>query len=156
AAAARALGYVGNRNSVKFLVGLAVDPAAPPAVREAAQDGLRRLLGEVPRREAVIPFLYDEARRAYEGTPPEEPNLAGEVEIWVWDPQASAAAVRTAPARVAAAITAQPIATHLFGLEPERPEIRRLFLSSVLERAALERGLQTRLESGPGTVYEIV
>lgn len=156
AAAARALGHVGNRNSVKYLVGLAVDSTAPPAVREAAQDGLRRLLGDVPRREAVIPFLYDEARRAYEGTPPEEPNLAGEVEIWVWDPQTSAASVRMAPARVAAAITAQQIATHLYALDPERPEIQRLFLSTVLERAALERGLQNRLESGPGTVYEIV
>ncbi len=156
AAGARALGYVGNRNSVKYLVGLAVDPRAPAAVREAAQDALRRLLGEVPRRDSVIAYLYDEARRAYDGTPPEEPNLAGEVEIWVWDPQESAASVRMAPARVAAAITAQQIATHLYALDPERPEIQRLFISSVLERAALERGLENRLESGPGTVYEII
>ena len=156
AAAVRALGYVGTRNSLKFILGLAVDPTVQPAVRTAAQDALRRLLGEVPSREAVVAFLYDEALRAYEGTPPEQPNLAGEVEIWVWDPAASAASVRVAPARVAAAITAQQVATHLYPLDPERPLVRRLFLSSVLERAALDQGLEKRLEAGPGSIYEIV
>lgn len=156
AAGLRALGYVGTRNSLKFVLGLAFDPTAQPAVRTAAQDALRRLLGEVPSRDAAIAFLYDEAIRAYEGTPPEQPNLAGDVEIWVWDPEASAATVRVAPARVAAAITAQQIATHLYPLDPERPLIRRLFLSSVLERAALDQGLEKRLEAGAGSIYEIV
>ncbi len=156
AVAARVLGYVGDRSSLKHLVGLAVDPTVEAAVREAAQDALRRLIGTVPTREQAITYLENEARRAYDGTPPERPSPFGLVEVWVWDPETSGGSPRVAPTRIAAVISAQQLATRLYPLDPERPAVIRLFLSTLLERAAYDQGLDQRLEPGPGSVHEIV
>ncbi len=161
AVAARALGDLKARKAIPFLVGPAVDPTVNAQLRESARLALQAMLGAAPSRDEVVSFLYREARRAYAGAPPDQPNLAGLVEIWVWDPATESASARVAPSHIAAAVHAERLATELYPLAPDDPAVRRLFIATLLERASYENGLERRLptaedpQAGP-TVRDIV
>ncbi len=143
--AAKTLGALRARKATPYLIGPAVDGTVDAEFRGAAQQAVQALLGAVPSREQTVSFLYREARRAYAGTPPEQPDLAGMVEVWVWDPQAQAATPRLAPAHIAAAFHAERLAADLFPLAPNDPAVRRLFIATLLERSQYEIGLDQRL-----------
>jgi CheY-like chemotaxis protein len=121
--------------------------------QQAASTALQRLLGTVPSLDDARSFLYYQARRHYAGLPPAAADMAGMVEVWLWDDTRYEALPQQFEADLAAQIVAQRLSGELRRAMPGHRAVERLYLGSALQRATLESGLQRALRPGDGGAY---
>ena len=138
--AATALGMIGDKEAIPFLVFPATFLEAPPAVRTAAKVAIEHLTGQPfvaqPRQSAKL--LTDAAwryhRHQVEFT--EDP-----VVIWVWDSDRKAPVGRPVPRTEAEGILGLRLAQQALRLDPGNHEAQVAQISLTMEKAVERVGL---------------
>jgi len=134
AAAATALGSIGDARAVPFLAFPAASSGTDPAVRAAAQASIARLTGRPFAGQTRTPVqlltaaAWDEHRRRPEF--PEEP-----VVVWAWDAARNAPAPREVSADEAKTILGLRFAREALRLDPKDRSAQVAQLSLALEKA---------------------
>jgi CheY-like chemotaxis protein len=151
---AEILGRMGAKESAAYLLLPAVSPQSPERLRAAARTALQKLLGAVPTRDEAVRLLYNEARLYYEGKAAAQPDAEGRVALWSWDAAGQATSAHYDAADGALVVAAR-LAGNLYQLEPRSIFVRRLYLGSLLELAAIQAGPGQPLPTGEGTAYDL-
>ncbi len=132
--AATALGSIGDREAVPFLMFPAAAPGAAPALRAAAQAAVARLTGrpfaDQPRTavQVLTGAAWSEHRRR-----PEFPEET--VVVWAWDPAKKVPAPREVSAVEAKTIVGLRFAREALRLDPKNRLAQVAQLSLALEKA---------------------
>ncbi|MEN6450299.1 MAG: hypothetical protein ABFC96_07395 [Thermoguttaceae bacterium] len=114
---------------------------SPLMLRAAAESELERLTGSVPSRAKAVKLLTDSARAYFDRhqTPPGV--VDGRVEQWSWDETLRRAVARDVTPAEAARTLAARRASDAYVIAPEEPPVRLLYLATMLEAAAYQKGL---------------
>lgn len=152
AAAAEALGTIGDRRAVPALTALAAKPAQPG--RDAARRALARITGLAFEAQPKSPVstLTDAARSSFLEIPklPDGPATA-----WVWDEAAKAPSPRdTNPAELASS-TGLKLAREALGIAPADRRAQTVLLEIALERDP-NGAMPGALAAGPVVLGEVV
>ena len=110
-------------------------------MRAAAELELQRLTGGVPTRAEAVRLLTDAARAYFDRRQPVEGVVDGKVELWRWDePQRRCVARSVTPEEAARTLAARR-ASDAYAIAPDDPQVRLLYLATLLEAAAYRKGL---------------
>lgn len=154
AQAIEVLGRMRATESAPYLLAPAVLETATRDERRAARDALQTMLGRVPSRQACETLLYKRALSHYQKERPLSEDAAGRIELWHWDQTAKRPAMRYYTSSTASLEIASRLSRDLLRLRPDDAEVRRMYLSSLLESAAHQEGLDQPLPRGPGSAYD--
>jgi len=136
------LAAMNARQTAVYMLGPCASARSAPEVRRAAAWALERLVGHVPTKAEAVALLVDRAEEYFnEGRVPAG-EFDGKVMIWGYDPQRKISVSRTWPVDLAACQLAARLARDAYALAPEVPGVRTLYLATMLECAAWERGWQ--------------
>jgi len=149
--AIRVLAGMNVKETAIYLLGPYASKTADPAVRAAAAAAVKRLAGSLPTRPQAIRVLTGRAKNYFDQSQPIATDLDGLVEISVWDEVNRRCIAKTCSAEGAALVIAARLARDAYALDNKDPEIRRLYLATLLETAAHENGLDKPLPDGEGT-----
>ena len=148
AQAIRVLGMMEVREASPWLLRPYVSAEGDPAVRRAAAAALKHVLGHLPGRDQAVELLVARARAYFYGGQTIRPDADDRVTVWEWDPKQKGPASRLVTPEDAGRARAARLARDAFALAPDDPEVRRLYLTTLLEQAAYESGLDEPLEPG--------
>jgi len=148
AQAIRVLGVMKTREAAPWLLRPCTSAESDPAVRAAAAAALKHILGHLPGREQSVELLSERAEAYFYGHQPIRPDTDGQVTVWRWDPQQKVPISRVVAPDDARRARAARLANDAFTLAPDDPEVRRLYLTTLLEQAAYETGLGKPLTPG--------
>jgi len=154
---AQAIGILGKlraREAAIYLIGPYTSEMSDPALRDAAGRALKQLLGAVPGRQQAVRLLTERAREYFQRRRRVQADASGLVEVWRWDAGKRACVLTKLPAEDAALTTAARLARDAFALAKDDPDVRRLYLATMLEAAAYEAGLDKPLAAGQGTAAD--
>ena len=112
-----------------------------PTVRLVAQRELERLTGRLPDRPQAAYLLTDAAKAYFDRHQPVEGVVNGKVELWRWDPSKRRCVARGVAPDEAARSLAARLARDAYAIAPDNQEVRLLYLTTLLEQAAYENGL---------------
>jgi len=112
-----------------------------PEVRAAAKTAVEGLLGATPTRAQAARQLAARARQYLGRLHLLAADASDQATVWSWDETAKQPAPRTAAADQAARSLAARLARDAWSLLPEDAQVRRLYLVTMLEEAAYQRGL---------------
>jgi HEAT repeat protein len=158
----QALGYLGAKSAVPYLLAPAFDEHEPAGVRYAARMALSRILG-LPTQKGDGPPAFGAgaelrriARHALANRIP-WPTTDGLTDLWTWNEQTKRVVDNHVPPAVASAYTALRFSRQALALSPEDPETQALLVASDFAwrgQANGERGLlvasnDTALTVGP-------
>jgi len=158
----QALGYLGAKSAVPYLLAPAFDEHEPAGVRYAARMALSRILG-LPTQKGDGPPAFGAgaelrriARNALANRIP-WPTTDGLTDLWTWNEQTKCVVDNHVPTAVASAYTALRFSRQALALSPEDPETQALLVASDFAwrgQANGERGLlvasnDTALTVGP-------
>jgi hypothetical protein len=124
-----------------YLLRPAISEKTDPEVRASAVAALGRLAGQVPGRKQAVHLLIERAENYFDRRQPVEREVAGQVELWDWDAAQRRCVARSYPVDDASRVLAARLARDAFALAPEDGQVRRVYLATMLEQAAYERGL---------------
>ncbi|HYW80238.1 MAG TPA: hypothetical protein VE890_11705 [Thermoguttaceae bacterium] len=144
ALAAQSIGVLGAMNAKSASIHLLrpyLSPASDPAVRKAAQATLLKLVGRLPSESIAVRLLTDRANAYFNRQQTVRADVEGQVEVWRWDTEKQQCVARRVSAEDAALTMAARLARDAYLLGPEDAKVRQLYLASMLEAAAYERGL---------------
>ncbi|MHB8901437.1 MAG: hypothetical protein ACYC6Y_22025, partial [Thermoguttaceae bacterium] len=143
--AIRTLAGIGARRAVPFFLAPALAPGTDAELQTIAQRGLVTFGRTVPEIPLASRMLVEEAENYLGGRIPLHQDLEGNVTVWTWDPAAGRPVSSLRPARAAAMLYAAWLTEDAWQLNPKDPEIRTLYLTCLLEQAALTAGLDKPL-----------
>jgi CheY-like chemotaxis protein len=143
------------REAAPYLVLPAFGPNSSPELQSAAQAALADLLGRSVDLQAAAGLLYTQARTAYEASTVADPRGVQQREVWRWDADTQSPLAETIPVVAAELRTATRLSKNLAALMPDSPRVRRLYLSALLESAAIRAGLDQPLSKEEGTPYAV-
>jgi hypothetical protein len=149
--AIRVLGDLANERAVVFLLAPSVSNESDPAVRGAAGAALMKLSGRVSSREVVVRLLTKRVEEYFERRYAMKEDVDGQVQVWTWEDGAKQLVETSLSADDASLLFAARLAREVHAVAPENEQIRRLYLATLLEQAAYEKGLDTPLELTEGT-----
>ena len=138
--AIRALGEMNARSSIPFIVGPYTAENTDPAVRAAAAEALRRLVGALPTRGEAIGLLTSHAKEYFSRKRAAGREVDGQTTIWSWDTAKKQTVARALPADDAARTMAARLARDAYALAPNDARVRLLYLTTMLEEAAYLAG----------------
>ena len=118
---------------------------ADPDVRAAAQAAVARLLGTAPTRQQAARRLAQAARNYVERLQPLGADVAGQVTVWSWDEAGKQPVAQSVPADQAGRWFAARFARDAYLLLPGDPQVRRLYVVTMLDEAAYRHGLDKPL-----------
>ena len=151
AEAVQALSEAGANNATVFLLAPCVSPESPRALRTAAAAALLKLVGAVPERAQAARVLAKQARDYYQGRLNLGADENGMVTVWQWDAAQKRVVATKYPAEQAAVVLAARLAKEALSVAPNDKNVRTLRLATMLEKAALEAGIDTPLSVKPET-----
>jgi len=131
-----------------------VSPQGSPEVRQAAAAALMKLTGRVPGQAEGARLLARRAQEYFEQRQTVRADEERRAEVWNWNSTAKQPVSERIPADEANRRAAARLAQQAHRLQPDDAEIRRLYLTTILEKAAYETGLDKPLPTGAGTPAE--
>ncbi len=138
--------------AVPFLVGPALDSAAPESARRAAARTVTRIVGTVPSRYEAEQYLLRRVRDYLNGASAGPVDYQDQTVFWHWDPAAKTSVPRRYAADEASRMMAARLSRDLYKLSPDNVDVRRVFLLANLTQAKIEGGLNRPLPRGEGTI----
>jgi CheY-like chemotaxis protein len=131
--AAQVLGHIGSRDAVRHLVAPAWAEGVSPALRSAARQALKQIMGGVPSKYECEHYLLRQFEQLRTGQHPFKPDADGRTIVWQWDatlrgPAAARLALQDAIRQLNARL-----ATDLHRLDPQKPDYQQLRLLHYLE-----------------------
>lgn len=139
------------RDAAVHLVPAAVSPKSPAAVKTAALDALKSLVGRVPGRADAVAMLLGRAEEYFDHRQPAGRVEGGQVSLWQWDAAANRPVLKTYLPDDAANALAVRLARQAYAIAPEDAAVKRLLAAALLEAASYEAGLDRPLPDGAGT-----
>jgi len=136
-----------RRATVYFLEPFASEDAAPE-VQDAAAAALKHMLEGVPGKEQAVELLVERAKQYFYGGEAIRPETDGLIKVWRWDAKKRQPVAQRYTPEDAARVRGARLARAAYALDPEDPELKRLYLITLLEEAAYEKGLDEPLEPG--------
>jgi len=138
--------------AVPFLIGPALDPAAPEAERQMAAQTVSQIVGSTPSRTEAVAYLARRVREYLNGAVAGPVDYQDQTVFWHWDAASKTSVPKTYAAADASRMMAARLSRDLLRLAPDNADIRRLFLLSNLTQAKTDGGLDQPLPRGEGTV----
>ncbi len=120
-------------------------------VRAVAGAAFGRLAGRVPDKETAVRLLRERAEGYFDRGQPVRGIIDDRVEIFRWDAAAKRCVAESYSPEDAALVIAARLARDAYALAPNDPQVRRLYLMTMLEAAAYKNGLDKALPHGDGT-----
>ncbi len=151
AQAIRVLAQMGAKDAAIYLLRPYGSQSSQPEVRAIAGAALKRLVGRTPTRSEAVRLLAQRAKAYFDRRQPIKEGVDGQVQLWYWDEAHKRCASKSYGAGEAAAETAARLARDAYALSREDPQIRLLYLATMLEAAAYAAGLDQPLPDGEGT-----
>ena len=144
------LGTMRAKSASMHLLRPYLSPTSDPAVRDAAKVALLKLADRLPTESVAVRLLTDRATAYFNGKQTVRTDVEGRVELWHWDAERQQCVARRVSAEGAALAMAARLAHDAHLLAPKDARVRRLYLASMLETAAYERGLdEPSIEGNP-------
>ena len=141
----RVLGELSSRESIADLLALSTSDRTDAAVREAARTALVKMIGRAPGKQLAAETLMREAKHHFERLHPLGVDGAGQVKVWSWDSATRQPVGNDVLAADASLALAARFARDAYSVAPENEEIRLLYLTTMLEKAAYDNGLDKPL-----------
>lgn len=139
------------RRAIPFLLASCTAPQTAPEVRKAATEAVTRLIGHAPTQDEAAQLLAQQAKDCFEQRAILKPDENNRVELWSWDTAAGQpVAKRYAPAEAWRQMALR-FAQAAYAVKPEDAGIRRLYLTTLLEKAAYDNGLSKPLATDEGS-----
>ncbi len=139
--AMKVLGAMSDRSLAYCLLRPRYGTKSDAAVRAAAETEIQRLTGGVPTRAQAVRLLTDAAREYFDRRKPVEGVIDGRVESWQWDAAKRKCVARSVTPEEAAQTLAARRASDAYAIAPDDPQVRVLYLATLLEAAACRKGL---------------
>lgn len=139
------------RQAVPFLLAPCTSEQAVPEVRKAASAALAKLVGHTPSKDEAARLLTEQAKNYLEQRQTFKADVDGRVELWSWDAVAKQPAVQRFPLADASRLLAVRFAREAYAVKPDDLGIRRLYLTTLLEKAAYDSGLSKPLPTDDGS-----
>lgn len=149
------LGLLEASRATPYLIHPLLSAKEPQPVREAAKFALEQIVRAIPTEKGGENYLFRRIQGLTSGDLPGKADAEGNIELWLWDPDAKRPVPIVYAAPDAALVEAAQLAVDLFDLNPESPEYRRLYLLAILESAKLINGLDRSLPMGKGTARDL-
>jgi CheY-like chemotaxis protein len=144
-----------HQEAAPYLVLPAFGPASSPELKSAAQAALADLTGRAHDLQTAASLLYARARTAYEASAVVDPEGVQQREVWRWDAENATPVAEMIPVTAAELRVATTLSQDLYKLMSDSDRARRLYLSALLESAAIEAGLDQPLPTGEATPHAI-
>lgn len=129
------------RVALPYLLAPSVNPAAPEEVRAAAQAAVRGWLGFVPSGAETIQLLFNQVQLDYVGyLRQDRTQLPGTMTVYHWDPQNGLVA-EAVPLVERKLVESQRLATDLYRLAPNDPEVIALRYETLFHLISMQQGL---------------
>jgi HEAT repeat protein len=144
-AAIQALGYLGSKRAVPYLLAPSFDERQPRGIRYAARQALARILGlptdkgDGPPSFGAAAELRKIARNALANRIP-WPTTDGLTDLWTWSDETKVVVDNRLPPAVASAYTALRFARQALGLSPEDRETQALLVAADFAWRAQAKG----------------
>jgi len=145
--AVAALGNLRGITSSYFVLRPCCDEKGNAEVRAAAQAAARQVWKHVPPRQEAANLLADLARRYAKRAEPIPEDPSGRVILWMWDDAKKQAVAKSHQPDDAARWYAARFARDAYAVSPQRREMLLLHLTTLLEQAAHDNGLDKPLAS---------
>jgi HEAT repeat protein len=148
-AAIQALGYLGSKSAVPYLLSPAFDEHQPGGIRYAARQALSRILGlptdrgDGPPSFGAAAELRKVARNALANRIP-WPTRDGLTDLWTWNDESKMVVDNRVPPPAASVYTALRFARQALGLAPEDRDTQALLVAADFAWRAQAKG-----EGGP-------
>jgi HEAT repeat protein len=150
----QALGYLGVKSTIPYLLDPAFDEHQPAGIRYAARRALSRILGlptdkgEGPPSYGAAAELRKFARNALANRMV-WPTTEGLTDVWTWNDETKLVVDNRVPPMAASLYTAQRFAHQALGLSPEDRETQALVVASDFAWRAQAKGDRAALVVGP-------
>jgi len=149
--AIRVLGDLANDRALVFLLAPSVSNESDPAVRRAAEAARVKLSGRVSSKEVVVRLLIGRVEDYFGRQYAMKEDVDGQVQVWTWDSGAKQLVEKGLSADDASLFFATRLAREAHSVAPDNEQVRRLYLATLLEQAAYEKGLDVPPELTEGT-----
>jgi HEAT repeat protein len=143
--AIQALGYLGSKTAVPYLLGPAFDEHQPGGIRYAARQALARILGlptdkgDGPPAFGAAAELKKVARNALANRIP-WPTTDGLTDLWTWNDESRLVVDNRLPPAAASVYTALRFARQALGIAPEDRETQALLVAADFAWRAQAKG----------------
>ncbi len=141
AQAALALAETGITELSVYLLAPFAKKEGDAGVRAAAQTALVRLVGRTPTPQQAARLLAERARRYVDRLQPLPADATGRVTVWTWDGAAKQPVAKALLPEDAGRWHAARFAREAYSVMPEDRDLVVLYLTTMLEQAAYESGL---------------
>jgi CheY-like chemotaxis protein len=139
--AMRVLGDMGKKKAAVYFLAPYASDKSDPSIRGAAAEALRKLVGPLPTREQAMRLLLDNAKAFFENRQVVSEAVDGQLEMWSWDQGNRVCVVESIPIETARRMIAARFARDAYALNEEDHEALLLYLATMLEVDAYEKGL---------------
>ncbi len=140
-AALRTLGSLGEFDVVPLMLRALYSERAAPEEHQAAAQAIARIAGSVPSMGEALKLLKQRIAELQQNATIDPSTVAIESELWRWDSMAAAPVGELADRQFATAVELSRLAGIALEIDPEDPDVRRAYLGSTLETAALLGGM---------------
>jgi len=147
------LGDMKARTAIPYLFAPALSADTDSAVREAAQQALQQILGDVPTQGEAIRYLTDRIEALSRGAAPAAVDESGNAALWMWDAAQQAPVLRTWPQADASFVVAAELAHQRYLVDPSSPAHRRAYFVTALETLKRQEGYD---RSVPADAHPVV
>ncbi len=157
----QALGYLGSRQAVPYLLAPAFDEHQPAGIRYASRQALSRILGlptdrgDGPPSFGAAAQLRKMAREALANRLP-WPTTEGLTDVWTWNNESKLVVDNRVPPAVANVYTALRFAREALGLSPEDPQTQALVVAADFAWRAEAPGGAANLAAAPNDTSLLV
>ncbi len=152
---AEVLGQLRSNKAGLLLLAPALKENSPAGLKQAASDALTRLYGGVPTLPTALAALQRHVLLYLDGLAVDTPDADGNVTFWRWDAEKQQPAAATYASDDASLLMAFRLAEDLYQLAPQDREVRRLYLTIMLQTAKFQFGLGQPLPAGPNTAHDV-
>jgi hypothetical protein len=163
--ALQAIGLIGSKMSVPYLLDPAFDPAQPAGIRSASQTALARIMGlPTDKGDGVSPFgAASELKKLAKDFLANRvvwPTLEGKTDLWTWNEEAKSVVRNKVPPIIASLYTGLEFAHQAISMAPEDREAQILFLAleftwDAQGKAGRPDQLPSAPPVGPGSVHNL-
>ncbi len=147
------LGAMQAKDAVASLLIPLVSPDSTPQLRAMTAAAIARISGRAPDTGEALALLEHAAQRELALSRNERGDGPPTVVVWHWDDQQKQSVPALYNETAAHLASAVRLAAHLYELDPESAERRRLYVTALLQAAKLAGGLDNPLATGEGTPY---
>jgi CheY-like chemotaxis protein len=147
-------GEMKSPNAGIALLRPALSEKSDAEVRTTAEAALKRLTGGVSSRSEAVRLLTGAASAYFDRQQPVEGAIDGKVDLWQWDEGKRQCVARNCAADDAARAMAARWARDAFALDGDDRDVRTLYLTTMLEAAQYDNGLDRPLDEKAPAVAE--